>query len=285
MALISRLSTSGPRSGPRSGPGQASRCKWRFRLLFLLAISAGCARQLVPAVQLPPASGKPTVPSLEIAKLKERSNFWRDYQCKFRIRVDSKTSKFISRALVLAKEPNFLRFETFTPLGQTAALYVSNETGPSLMIPSEKAIFTARRSETLAREFLGIDLPVDLFRWLLTASVPPEQIDHSESRLDGGLWRLISNSAGAYFEWQISARPPALQGLLVHSTGFEGRVSYDPPVELTKDAAPGKIRISSSEWSLEISLEQLMPAPQFRPSAFYMPNLADVRKVDLDTIK
>jgi len=280
MALISCLSMSGPGSTSGSSPGKALRCRNRFCLLLVVAICAGCARLLVPAV-----SEKPPAPSLELAKLRERSESWRDYQCKFRMRVDSKNSKFSSRALILEKEPNFVRFETFTPLGQTAALYVSNETGPLLMIPSQRAIFTAKRPETLAREFLGIDLPVDLFLWLLTASVPPEQLDHIESSLEAGVWHLISTSASTCFEWQISAHPPALQGLLVRSTGFEGRVSYDPPVLLTKDAVPDKILISSSEWSLEISLEALMPAPQFRPSIFYLPNLPNVQKVDLDKIK
>src|SRR5208337_4923060 len=144
-------------------------------LLFLLVISSGCARTLE---KLPDVSGKPAAPSFDIAKLKERSDFWRDYQCKFRLRVDSKTSKFSSRAIVFIKGRNFVRFETFTPLGQTATLYVFNETGPALLIPSEKVIFTAQRPETLARVFLGVSLPVDLFRYALTASVPAEQYEH-----------------------------------------------------------------------------------------------------------
>ena len=251
-------------------------------LLLLLVISAGCARSLE---KLPAVSGKPAAPSFDIAKMKERSDFWRDCQCEFRLRVDSKTSKFSSRAIIIAKGRNFVRFETFTPLGQTAALYVFNETGPALLIPSEKVIFTAQRPETLAREFLGVSLPVDLFRYALTASVPAEQYEHLESRPDAGGWRLISNSEGNYFEWLITAGSLALEGILVRSAEFEGRVSYDPPVGFTKEAVPGKIRISSSEWNMEIGLEELKPAPQFQPSAFYMPSLPDVRKVDLDKIK
>ena len=251
-------------------------------LLFLLVISSGCARTLE---KLPAISGKPAAPSFDIAKLKERSDFWRDYQCKFRLRVDSKTSKFSSRALVFVKGRNFVRFETFTPLGQTAALYIFNETGPALLIPSEKVIFTAQRPETLIREFLGVSLPADLFRYALTASVPIEQLEHIEIRSEAGGWRLISNSEGNYFEWRIAAGSLALENIFVRSAEFEGRVSYDPPVGLTKEAAPGKIRISSSEWDMEIVLEELKSAPQFQPSVFYMPNLPDAPKVDLDKIK
>jgi outer membrane biogenesis lipoprotein LolB len=254
-----------------------------FCLMFLSAILAGCSG--LESGRLYPKSGNPPVSSSELVKLKERPAFWRNYQCKFRMRVESKTSNFSSRVLVLVEAPNFVRFETFTALGQTAALYVFNETGPSLMIPSQNAIFTARLPETLASEFLGIDLPIDLLPSLLTASIPAEQFDHIESRNGSGGLRLISDRPGAYFEWQIAADPPALQTMLIRGKGFEDRVSYDPPVPLTKDAVPGRIRISSGEWTLEISVEELTPAPQFQPSAFYMPNLPDVRKVDLDKIK
>jgi hypothetical protein len=245
----------------------------------------GCNRPLVPSGQPIPEISPAKPPSLENALLKERSDFWRDYQCKFRMRVDSKTSKFSSRAIVLVKGRNFVRFETFTPLGQTAALYVSNETGPALMIPSEKVIFTAQRPETLVREFLGVSLPVDLFRRVLTASIPPELLDRIESRFEAGTWRLVSSGSAGYFEWQIAVGHPAIEGLIVRSAEFEGRVSYDPPVQLTKEAVPGKIRLSSSEWTMEISVEELTPATQFQPSAFYMPDLHDVRKVDLDKLK
>ena len=251
-------------------------------LLILMVISAGCAH---PTGNLPAVSGKPPAPSLEIAKLKERSDFWRDYQCKFRLRVDSKTSKFSSRAIVFAGGRNFVRFETFTPLGQTVALYVFNETGPALLIPSEKVIFTAQRPETLVRQFMGVSLPVDLFRYALTASVPAEQFEHIKSRSEAGGLGLISNSGGNFFEWRVNAVSLDLEAILVRSAEFEGRVSYDPPVGLTKEAVPEKIRITSSEWNMEIVVEELKPAPSFQPSIFYLPSLPDVRRVDLDNIK
>jgi outer membrane biogenesis lipoprotein LolB len=254
----------------------------RFFLLFCLivlqVIAAGCARPPIPA-QKPPS-----VP-FETSRLKERSDFWRDYQCKFRLRVDSQTAKLSSRAIIFVEGRDLVRFETFTPFGQTAALYVSNNTGPALFVPSQKVIFTAQRPETLVREFLGVTLPVDVFRFVLAASIPPEQIDSIESRFDAGMWRLSSNSGGSYFEWQVSAGLPVLQGVFVRSAEFEGRITYDPPVALSKEAVPDKIRISSSQWSMEILLEDLKSASQFPPSTFFMPNLPDVRKVDLDKTK
>jgi hypothetical protein len=76
-----------------------------------------------------------------------------------------------------------------------------------------------------------------------------------------------------------------LSGVFARAEGFEGRVSYDPPVALAPDAVPKKIRISSSEWSVEISLEEIKPVSEFQPKAFYMPELPEIRKVDLDSIK
>jgi len=269
------------------GSGELGRRSNRlvFCLLFLIVILSGCAGPLPPGGKVPPVSAGPPVPTLEIATLGKRSDFWRDYQCKFRLRVDSKTSKFSSRAIVFVKGRKFVRFETFTPLGQTAALFVSNETGPALLIPSEKVIFTAQHAETLASEFLGVGLPVDLFRYILAASIPPDQLDHIETRFEAGILRLISNSGEGYFEWRMTGNPLALEGLSVRSKEFEGRVSYDPPVGITTEAVPAKILISSSEWSMKIDVEELKPTPQFQPSVFYMPDLPDLRKVDLDKIK
>ena len=250
-----------------------------FFIALLLLITAGCPRPPGP-IERPPAA------PFDLSKLKERSGFWRDYQSKFRLRVDSQTTKFSSRAIIFVKGRDCLRFETFTPFGQTAALYVFNETGPELLIPSQKVIFTARRAETLVHEFLGVTLPADLFHFVLAALVPPEQLDHIESRLDAGVRRLVWNRDGSYFEWQVrGSASPALEGAFIRSTGFEGRVTYDPPVPLTQEAVPEKIRISSSEWNMEVKVEELKPTSQFQPSAFTMPNLPGIRKVDLDTIK
>lgn len=249
-----------------------------FCLVLLMVFSVGCAH--------PPGlvQRSPGVP-FEISKLQERSDFWRDFQAKFRLRVDSPTSKFSSRAIILVKRPDLVRFETFTPLGQTAALYVFNPTGPALLIPSQKVVFTAQRPETLVREFLGVTLPVDVFRYLITASIPSGQLDHIVSKFESGTWRLIWNGDGSHFEWQVSAGSPALEGVFIRGPQFECRVSYDPPVALSREAVPDKIRISSNEWTMEIALEDLKPTSQFQPSAFYMPGLSDVRKVDLDKIK
>lgn len=247
-------------------------------LLLFLFLSAGCARPPVPVEQPRP------VP-FDTASLQQRADFWRDYQAKFRLRVDSKTAKFNVRAIVLIEGSHFARFETFGPIGQTAALYVSNETGPSLLVPSEKVVFTAGQPETLIRHFLGVTLPFEVFRYALAASIPPEQLGSLDFRSEGGVIHVISKTGARYFDWQFLPEGPSLSGVYISSEGFEGRISYEPAVPLSKETTPKKIRISSSEWNMEVSLEELKPSPQFQPAAFYMPNLPDIKKVNLDAIK
>lgn len=237
-----------------------------------------CARR-------PPVAVAPGAVPVDLSGLRERSDYWSDYNAKFRLRVDSRTTRFNARALVLVSGRHFVRFETFAPLGQTAALFVSNEAGPSLLIPSEKVIFTAHRPETLVRHFIGVTLPFEVFRYALAGSVPPEQIDKLDRRLDAGVIHAVYNMDGRYFDWQFIPEGPALSGVFIQSGDFEGRVSFEPPVLLKKDAAPKKIRISSAEWNMELNLGELKPAADFNSALFYMPNVPGVRSVDLDTIK
>lgn len=250
-------------------------------LVFLFSLFLeSCARR-------PPVAVAPGAAPVDLSGLRERSDYWRDYSAKFRLRVDSRTSKFNARTLVLVNGRHFVRFETFAPLGQTAALFVSNEAGPSLLIPSEKIIFTAHKPETLVRHFIGVTLPFEVFRYALAGSVPPEQIEKLDSRLEAGVIHSIYNMDGRYFDWQFvpEGPGPALSGVFIRSGEFEGRVSFEPPVLLKKDAAPKKIRISSAEWNMELSLDELKPAADFNSALFYMPNVPGVRSVDLDTIK
>lgn len=247
-----------------------------YALLAFLFLGAGCARPPAPA-GYPPARS-------EVEQLKERAGFWRDYQAKFRLRVESRTAKFSARAVILVKGRDFARFETFVPTGQTAALFLSNETGPSLFIPSEKVIFTARKPETLIRYFLDVSLPFEVFRCTLAASVPADQMESLRTRSEGGLLHAQTRSGPFSFDWRFLPDNSALQDIHIRGEGMEVEVSYDPPVPVATGSVPQKIRITSPDWSMEISLTEIRPAREFTPSVFYLPNLPEVRKVDLDTI-
>jgi hypothetical protein len=165
----------------------------------------------------------------------------------------------------------------------TASLFVLNQTGSSLLIPSQNTIFTASQPETLIRRFLGGSLPVDLFSRLLSASIPPELLQNIQSRSQDSVLRLISKGPGGYFEWQIVSG--ALARVYIGSAQFEGEVSYSPPVRLARESTPQKILIASKGWSMEVRVEQMRPAPAFQPGVFRLPALAGMRRVDLDKEK
>ncbi len=248
-----------------------------FVLLLAFLLPAGCARQ--PAVR----QAVPTPVKSE--QLEERTTNWRHYQTKFRFKIDNKNTKLNARAVVLIGGQNLVRFETFGPLGQTAALYIANDSGPALFIPSEKLIFRARQPETLIRHFLGITLPFGVFRYGLAASIPPEQYKNLQSLSEGGILHLISQLGQNYFDWQFLPEGPSLSGVFIRSEGFEGRISYDPPVITDNQAIPRNIRIYSSEWNMEITIEEMNASPEFNPAVFSMPILPNVRVADLDMIQ
>ncbi|MEN6440871.1 MAG: hypothetical protein ABFD97_20045 [Syntrophobacter sp.] len=249
-----------------------------FAFALLLALSA-CARPPVPVE-------RPAPVPFDSGKLVERADHWRDCRAKFRLKVESKTAKFSARAIVLVKSAQFARFETFGPVGQTAALYVANETGPSLLIPSEKMVFTAQRPETLINYFLGISLPFEIFRHTLTASIPREQIEGLKTSSDAGVVHAVSAQGGRMVDWQfLPAEIPVLKAMEVRDGDFRAAISYDPPVPLSTGAIPKKIRLSSSDWSMEVTVEEMEQAPEFQPSVFYLPNIPGIRTVDLDKIK
>ncbi|MFZ2444995.1 MAG: hypothetical protein WAW37_01435 [Syntrophobacteraceae bacterium] len=241
---------------------------------------------LLPACARPPAPvERPAPVPFDTARLKQRSDFWRDCRAKFRLKVESKTAKFSARAVVLIKGAQFARFETFGPIGQTAALFVVNETGPALFIPSEKVIFTASRPETLIRYFLGVSLPFETFRHALAASVPQEQIEGLDTRMDGGVLHAVSKAGGRLFDWSFLPGGPDLKGVHVRDDQFDADIAYEPPVPLATEAVPKKIRLSASDWNMEVTVEAIEPARDFQPSVFYLPELPDMKKVDLDKIK
>ncbi len=250
-------------------------------LLLLLVLVSGC-------VQAPLTGGKPPgvaplSPSVAIVQMEQKAQVWRDFQCKLGIVVKGTSGDFSTNAIVLVKSPNFIRFETFTPIGTTAALYISNEAGPFLLIPSQKTIFTARRPETLVRRFLGGSLPVDLFSSVLSGSIPPERLKKIRSSGDDGLLRLIAKGPNGYFEWQIVSG--ALTRVFIGTSRFEGQVVYDPAVRLDNESTPETIRISSKGWSMKIHVEKMQHAERFPPGAFRLPGLTGLRRVDLDTVK
>lgn len=235
----------------------------------------------MPQTKAPGAVSQPISPADQIAQMKQRSDFWKNFQCKVRVDVNGKTAKFSSPALILVKSPDFVRFETFTPIGMTATLFVLNPTGPSLLIPSQNKLYTAKSPQILVRRFLGgVNLPVEVFSRLLSATMSPEQLKNIQSVDKGGLLRLISKSPTQYIEWQLHSG--ALERIFIGTPQFEGQVSYDPPVQLAKESTPQTIDISSKDWQMQIRVQQMQPAPTFQPGVFHLPALPGVQKIELE---
>ncbi len=252
--------------------------------LFMLVIATGCVRAPFPSPKTSGLAPEQPSPAVQIAAMKYRSDFWKNFQSKLRIDVSGKSARFSSPAIVLVKAPDLVRFETFTPIGMTAALFVSNPSGPYLLIPSQKVVYTARRPESVVRRFLGgVSLSVGFFSHVLSASVPAEMLGTLKGRYQDGLLRLTSKSSAGYFEWQIASG--ALVRVFIGSPRFEGEVVYDPPVPLAGESVPQRIHISSKKWKMEVRVEKMRPAAQFPPGVFHLPELPGVRQVVLDGTK
>jgi len=186
---------------------------------------------------------------------------------------------------VLVKGRNFARFETFGPIGQTATLFVLNDTGPSLFIPSERVIFNASKPETLIGYFLGVSLPFDAFRSALPATIPADLLEGIETRVEGGALHAARKAGTRSFDWRFLAGGTGLTGMRARDDQFEADIVYEPPVSLSVPSVPGKILISSSEWKMEVNVEEIEPAPEFRPSVFYLPDMPQMKVLDLDKVK
>lgn len=249
-------------------------------LLLLCCVS--CRTVEPPKPTLQPASFEESVP-----KLAARSDHWRGYQAKLRIRASGTKGKMRFQAIVLANLPDQLRLEAFSLVGQTVALFTMNNAKPVLWIPSEKMMFTAERPETLIDYFFGIPLPAGVFAYNLAAVVPPGQLDRLRTRQDSSGWvaETAAEGTGASWRWEFTAQPPALRAVAIKDGPWECRITYDPGVGLELRDVPQKMRLESAQWQMDVAVEQIVPASGFEASAFAPPVQSGIRTVDLDSIK
>ena len=246
-------------------------------LLFILFLAAGCARPPAPAV-------KPALKPVDLGALRERTAYWSDYTAKFRMRIASPTGKTSSSALAIFKGPELARFESYALFGQTAALFVRNELESSVFIPSEKVIFISKRPEALIQHFLGISLPLEVFRYGLAGAIPPDQLENLQAFEDGPVWTASAQSQGQdrAFVWEFTPGMTGLKAAAVRDRGTQYRVEYDPPIAAAVDSAPKKITFSSPEWRMEIEIEQIRPNPQVSEQVFRLPPVSGARVAYLD---
>ncbi len=249
---------------------------------FMLFFLQGCPHPPAP-VELP----KPVSFEDAITKLHARSGYWKNYQAKLRIRAEGTRGKLRFQAIALANLPGEVRFEAFSLLGQTVALFIHNRDRSSLWIPSEKVIFTAQQPETLIEYFLGVSVSAETLAYSLAGVVPSDRAAGLKPQPVPNGWTIFSGAQepDRGFTWEFTAQPPALKAIAVKESRGDYRIEYDPPVGLNPQDIPGKIRYQSSQWHMDVSVEQVSPSPGFEASAFTQPVPAGVREVNLDLLK
>ena len=256
---------------------KSNRCYAFFGLLFPLLLVAACVRAPAPSL-------KPVLLNVDLQPLRDRTAHWGDYTARFRMRIENPAGNTRSGALVIFKGPQPARFESYTPFGQTVALFVRNESESSVLIPSQKAIFVSKRPEALIAHFLGIDLPLDVFRYSLVGCVPPELVADLQVFDEGAVWKASSRSSGQdrSFVWEFTPGFASLKAAAVTDRRGRYRVEYDPPVPIAVDSTPQRIVFASPEWRMEIDLEQIRPDPEVSQEIFRLPPVSGARVTSLD---
>jgi hypothetical protein len=143
----------------------------------------------------------------------------------------------------------------------------------------------------LINHFLGIPVPAEIFGYGLTASIPRgvELSEPKPSTLDSG-W-TISTTGGTggsdslVSTWSLLSQPLAMKTVSVRQGTLDYTIGYEPAASLELRQTPGEIRFASSQWRLEIGVDQMMPNPEIRSGAFDLPVPAGIRRVRLTGVQ
>jgi outer membrane biogenesis lipoprotein LolB len=255
------------------------------RIIILAALMANfgaCARMHQPAVAAEPM---PITASRDLAgAFLTRLQAWENYEARVSLRAQSPKGRFSLKSVVLASPPEKLRFEAFNPWGQTVAALLLNADGSLLWVPSDKTAYQSPRAENLLRHFLGISLPPDLFVYGLIGSIPPNRLRNFEVVPDLTGWRASSvlPENEIILNWKILAQPFALESVEAKWKGQTVSIRYEPPVPLSPGETPQKIRFTSPDWQMDVTVDQIRSVPAFPEGSFQLPIPATVRRVDLD---
>jgi len=250
-------------------------------LAVLLLGSAGCVCR--PGVVEHPGTAAVSREEL-LSRIGERTRYWSSYQANVHIRGATAKGKFRLRAVILAQLPDLLRLEAFTPLGQTAGVLVFNPKGASLWIPSEQVVYQSKRAETLVKHFLGAPVPVETFGYSLVASLPPDlKVKELRPSQAGSGWTISTEESPGHlgFTWSLLSQPPAMKAVSVRQGPLDYTIGYEPATSLEPGQIPGEIRFVSSQWQMEVKVDQMKPGPEIRSGAFDLSAPAGIRRVRL----
>jgi len=269
----------------RIGRNPRNQMKYPALIAFVLGalplVLGGCSPAKI-RVEPPPTTFEEGVD-----QIRTRTEYWQNFQARLRIRAESPRGRMRLNAVVLAQLPEKFRLEAFNVVGQTAGLLLITREGSSLYIPSEKVIFTAASAETLIEHFLGIPIQGDTFGYSLIAGAPPEQLSGLRIYPAGSGWRGYSEAhfADRAFSWEFMPRTAALKTIGVRDGQWTYTIAYEPAVLLTPREAPKKIGFESSEWKLEVTVDEIQPSKELPDKVFVQSRPAGIREIDLDGIR
>jgi outer membrane biogenesis lipoprotein LolB len=251
-------------------------------LAALLPALGACARMHHTVVAAEPVQ---TAATHDLAgAFKTRLQAWENYEARVSLRAQSAKGRFSLKSVVLASPPENVRLEAFNLWGQTVAALLLDRDESIIWVPSDRTAYRSPRAEDLLKHFLGISLPPELFVYGLIGSIPPDLLKDFEAVPDATGWRassVLSNS-DLILNWKILAQPFAMESIEAKWKGQTVSIRYEPPVALSPGETPQKIRFSSPDWQMDVTVDQMRSVPAFPDESFHLPIPTDVRRVNLD---
>ena len=83
------------------------------------------------------------------------------------------------------------------------------------------------------------------------------------------------------FTWSLLSQPVAMKAVSVRQGPLDYTIGYEPAARLEFQQVPGEVRFISSQWHMEVRVDQMTPNPKIRSAAFDLPVPAGVRRVHL----
>jgi len=194
------------------------------------------------------------------AALRSRVAAWDQYRGRLSVKAESPKGSFFFKTAVTAVPPNRFRMDAFTNFGQMAGLLLLDADNKAILwSPSEKTLYTANRAQDLLRHLLGTSVSVETLEYLLAGTIPPADQDAAEFFIakDGPRASVKDASGKREMVWDFAVAPFALKSVRIIEGKREVKVAYDPPVEPSAPGPPKKIRLSSIDWEMEITVEEL----------------------------
>jgi outer membrane biogenesis lipoprotein LolB len=244
--------------------------------LFLL-ITGGCTHRPTLVEPSQPVSVIDWLPVLQ-----ERGEHWISYQARVQFKVQTSEKKVSLNALVLARMPDQLRLEIFR-MGQTVGVLTLNKDQSSLFVPSERAIYIADRSEQLMDHFFGVVLPLDTLGYSLSGSLPQDQLEGLQIVRHDPEWVGYAkpSPAGWSYAWHFLSSPQKIASVSAKRGASTYTIRYDPAVGLAAKDVPQKITFTSAQGQIELTVQEITPAPVLQDSVFSNNFAGELRTIDL----